>query len=73
MAQQLGSPALAGSVRTAFVAGMDDASRVAAIIAAVALVGTLVLLPRRSSAAAGDGAVSEAEATGATEPAPVGG
>jgi EmrB/QacA subfamily drug resistance transporter len=73
VAQQLGSPALADSVRTAFVAGMDDASRVAAIIAAVALVGTLVLLPRRSSAAAGDSAVSEAEATGATEPAPVGG
>ena len=46
VAHQLGSPALADSVRTAFVAGMDDASRVAAIIAAVALVAPCVLLPR---------------------------
>ncbi len=52
VAQQVGSPALLESVRTAFVAGMDDASRVAAIIAAVAMVGALVLLPRRSSAVA---------------------
>jgi predicted MFS family arabinose efflux permease len=50
VAQQLGSTSLAASVRAAFVAGMDDASRVAAVIAAVAMVGALVLLPRRSSA-----------------------
>ena len=31
VAAQLGSPALADSVRTAFVAGMDDAARVAAV------------------------------------------
>ena len=52
VAQQLGSTGLAESVRTAFVAGMDDASRVAAVIAAVGMVGALILLPRRSSAAA---------------------
>jgi predicted MFS family arabinose efflux permease len=71
VAHQLGSPALAASVRTAFVAGMDDASRVAATIAAVALVATLVLLPRRSSAVSLGPVVPGADATGATEPEPV--
>jgi DHA2 family multidrug resistance protein-like MFS transporter len=51
VAGQIGSTSLAVSVRTAFVAGMDDASRVAAVIAAAAMVGALVLLPRRSPAA----------------------
>ena len=67
VAQQVGSPALAASVRTAFVAGMDDASRVAAIIAAVALVGTLVLLPRRSSAVAPDQSAAGVDAMVATD------
>jgi len=48
VARQIGSPALLDSVRSAFVAGMDDASRVAAIIAAVGIAGALLLLPRRS-------------------------
>ncbi len=71
VAHQLGSAALAASVRTAFVAGMDDASRVAAIIAGVALVATLVLLPRRSPAVSPGPVVPAADATVATEPEPV--
>jgi len=51
VAGQMGSSALADSVRSAFVAGMDDASRVAAIISVAAMVGALVLLPGRSPAA----------------------
>lgn len=71
VAQQLGSPALAESVRRAFVAGMDDAARVAAVIAVVAMVGALVLLPRRSSAVPSDSAVSAgATATGGATMAP---
>jgi EmrB/QacA subfamily drug resistance transporter len=52
IAAQLGSAALAGSVRSAFVAGMDDATRFAAVIALVAMVAALVLLPGRSRAKA---------------------
>ncbi len=71
VAAQLGSPALADSVRAAFVAGMDDASRVAAVIAVAAMVGALVLLPRRSPAVASDSAVSAgAAATGGATMAP---
>ena len=51
VAQQLGSPALAESVKTAFVAGMDDASKLAAVVALVAMVGALALLPNRSATA----------------------
>lgn len=51
VAQQLGSQALADSVRHAFVAGFDDAARVAAIVAAVATVVALAFLPRRRAAA----------------------
>ena len=54
VAQKIGSPALLESVRSAFVAGIDDASRVAALVAVVAMVSALLLLPRRSSATAGD-------------------
>jgi hypothetical protein len=50
VAGQLGSPALLDSVRTAFVAGMDDAARVAAVVAVVAMVVALLVLPRRSAA-----------------------
>jgi len=52
VAGRLGSAALANSVRVAFVAGMDDATRVAAGIACLAMVAGLVLLPGRSGAAA---------------------
>jgi MFS transporter, DHA2 family, multidrug resistance protein len=52
VARQLGSPALVESVRTAFVAGMDDATGVAAVVAAVAMLAALVLLPRRAAAVA---------------------
>jgi hypothetical protein len=71
VAAQIGSPALADSARSAFVAGMDDATRVAAAIALVAMVGALVLLPRRSSAA--EDAPAPGDALAAKEPAPVGG
>ena len=50
VAAQIGSPALAESARAAFVVGMDDATRVAAAIAVAAMVGALVLLPRRAAA-----------------------
>ena len=59
VARQVGSPALLDSVRTAFVAGMDDASRVAATIAIAAAVGAIVLLPGRAAA---HSAVEAAEA-----------
>jgi EmrB/QacA subfamily drug resistance transporter len=49
VARQLGSPALADSVRNAFVAGMDTALWVSAGIALVALVLALVFLPQRST------------------------
>jgi Na+/melibiose symporter-like transporter len=69
VAGQIGSPALLESVRTAFVAGMDDASRVAAVVAVVAAGVALVVLPRRvpapaplpRAAAAGDGERAGAE------------
>jgi EmrB/QacA subfamily drug resistance transporter len=53
VAGKLGSAALADSVRTAFVAGMDDATRFAAVIALVAMVSALVLLPGRARVQAG--------------------
>jgi MFS transporter, DHA2 family, multidrug resistance protein len=49
MAQQVGSTTLLGSVRTAFVAGMDDALRVTAGVAAAAIVLALLFLPGRLS------------------------
>jgi EmrB/QacA subfamily drug resistance transporter len=74
VAQKIGSPALLESVRSAFVAGIDDASRVAALIAVVAMVGGLLLLPRRSSVGAGDAAPMAVDATAtATGPASAGG
>jgi hypothetical protein len=51
-AQQLGSSSLADAVRAAFVAGMDDALRVTAVIALAGMALTLVFLPRRSTGAA---------------------
>ena len=66
VAQQLGSPALLDSVRTAFVAAMDDASRVAAVIALAAAVAALAVLPRRAAITAGRPAGTEAPAVEAT-------
>jgi uncharacterized membrane protein YdcZ (DUF606 family) len=60
VAGQMDSSALADSVRSAFVVGMDDASRVAAIIAVAAMVGALILLPGRSPAAVAAGPDAEA-------------
>ena len=54
VAQQIASPMLLDSVRNAFVAGMDDASRVAAMVTFVAMIGALSLLPRRTKAVAPD-------------------
>jgi DHA2 family multidrug resistance protein-like MFS transporter len=51
VAQQLGSPALLASVRSAFVAGIDDALRVSAMIALAGAILALALLPRRIAAA----------------------
>jgi DHA2 family multidrug resistance protein-like MFS transporter len=60
VARQLGSPQLLDSVRTAFVAGMDDASKVAGVVALVAAVLALVVLPRRAAVAQeGEDAVTE--------------
>jgi len=50
VAQQLGSADLLASVRSAFVAGMDDAIRVAAAIAVAGLVLTIAFLPGRAAA-----------------------
>jgi EmrB/QacA subfamily drug resistance transporter len=61
VAQQLGSSALADSVRSAFVAGMDNALRVTALIAAGAIVLTLAFLPGRPARGAG-GQVTPEEA-----------
>jgi DHA2 family multidrug resistance protein-like MFS transporter len=51
VARQLNSPALLASVRSAFVAGMDDALRVAAAVAIVAVVLAILFLPGRLRAA----------------------
>ena len=72
VARQVGSPALLDSVRTAFVAGMDDASRVAAIIAIAAVVGSIVLMPKRASAPADDEAGASRKDTSGEPAAAVG-
>jgi EmrB/QacA subfamily drug resistance transporter len=51
VARQLNSPELLASVRTAFVAGMDDAVRVAAVVAIAAVLLALAFLPGRIRAA----------------------
>ena len=71
VAAQVGSQALLESVRTAFVAGIDDALRAAAMFLAVAAVAALVIMPRRRRATAGAGGTAAGEIHGA--PAPVGG
>jgi EmrB/QacA subfamily drug resistance transporter len=47
VARQLNSPELLASVRNAFVAGIDDAVRVAAVVAAAGVVLALVFMPGR--------------------------
>jgi DHA2 family multidrug resistance protein-like MFS transporter len=47
VAGQMGSPALLESVRSAFVAGVDDAVRVAALTALVAAVLAVIFMPGR--------------------------
>ncbi len=56
VARQLGSGELLTSVRTAFVAGVDDAVRLAAVVAAAGVVLALVFLPGRSAAPVPSGA-----------------
>lgn len=56
VAQEAGSAGLAGSVRAAFVAGMDDALRVTAAIAVLGVVLTLAFLPAGSKRATLDAA-----------------
>jgi hypothetical protein len=51
VAQQTGSAELLASVRTAFVTGMDDAVRITAGVALVAIVFALLFLPARARAA----------------------
>jgi MFS transporter, DHA2 family, multidrug resistance protein len=49
VAQQLGSSELADSVRQAFVAGIDDAARVTAVITTASIALALLFLPGRRS------------------------
>ena len=56
VAQQMGSAELLASVKTAFVAGMDDAVRITAGVALVAIVLALLFLPARARAARPAGA-----------------
>ncbi len=51
VAQQTGSAELLASVKTAFVAGMDDAVRITAGVALIAIVLALLFLPARARAA----------------------
>ena len=50
VARQAGSPALLASVRSSFVAGMDDAVRAAALIAMLGVVLALAFMPSRAAA-----------------------
>ena len=50
VAQQLGSAGLLDSVRTAFVAGIDDAARVGVVVSVVAIAVAVLLLPARRRA-----------------------
>jgi len=66
VAHQAGSSALADGVRSAFIAGMDDALRVAAIIAALGIGLAMAFMPRRSRITAEEGAQSGHEPATAT-------
>jgi EmrB/QacA subfamily drug resistance transporter len=71
VARELGSGPLAESVRSSFVAGMDDASRVAAIIVAIAALVALVVMPFRSRASSSEPRPVETGETAGTGQAPV--
>ncbi len=74
VAQQMGSSSLAESVRTSFVAGMDDASRAAGIIVAIAAVVALAVMPLRAKAASDSTAAADvADAADAERRATAGG
>ncbi len=66
VARQMGSPALAEGVHSAFLAGMTDALRVTAIIAVTGIALALAFLPRRSSVAVREGPQSGHEPAIAT-------
>jgi EmrB/QacA subfamily drug resistance transporter len=66
VAAQTGSAALLESVRTAFVAGMDDATRVGAMVAVAAAVVALAVLPRRAAAPVRAATTAPALPAGAT-------
>jgi DHA2 family multidrug resistance protein-like MFS transporter len=63
VAQQAGSAAMAGAVRTAFVGALDDALRWAAVIALAGVPVAAALLPGRVAASAAHGAQSAHERT----------
>ena len=69
VAQKLGSPALLASVRTSFVAGVDDAVRFTAGFAVVAVVLALLFLPSHGRVGVTDAAapVATRVATGGSE------
>jgi MFS transporter, DHA2 family, multidrug resistance protein len=61
VAQAAGSAALADSVKSAFVTGMDDGLRVAAVIVAAGIALAVAFMPRRASVGAEQGAQSRHE------------
>ncbi len=65
VARELGSAALLASVRSAFVAGMDDAVRVTAATAVAAAILALLLLPARPRAVSPAAAANTADRTDA--------
>ena len=69
VAQKLGSPALLASVRTSFVAGVDDAVRFTAGVAVAAVVLALLFLPSHRRVGVTDAAapVATRVATGGSE------
>jgi hypothetical protein len=64
VAQKLGSPALAASVRSAFVHGIDSMLWVSAGLAAVAVILALAFLPWRATKADTPAAASRQPAEG---------
>ncbi|HEX9043796.1 MAG TPA: MFS transporter [Candidatus Limnocylindrales bacterium] len=63
IAHQLGAAGLLASARTSFVAGLDDALRVAAVIAVAGCLLGLAFLPARSSPVAAAGSARRAAPT----------
>jgi hypothetical protein len=67
VAQKLGSPALLDSVRTSFVAGIDDAVRLTTGVAVAAIVLALLFLPSHKRVGAMDAAAPVATRVAASE------